>query len=512
MSAYSLTIPLDVANLFIDVLKKEKVYRVLYVTHTAVQAIKEDGVLCYVHDVEIVEPHSFVFPLSITSPVLSDLTLTWRTNQNGDEVIVCDASFSHSDITVPIVDAGRSNQGTPPLPPVPEFTTLPPAVTSVIPSLSKYTCSVKFGHSRIFPGVVFTNRSAFATTGTQCACWSDITTPPHEQCETTACLVEQFKAQIEKYNAGVSDAFAELYRRCISSPEDFWERLDFSDEYMYHDAAEWLQMFKEQFPDETVFIEEWGHELKKPPNLFPMHFPKYLEKMLVQDECSYAFDMYYTDSLLNLPVEIKNPANILFFLSTLTYGGRLLPGQLVWFTAVDVHLAKSIGTLDMLLYSKLASLDETSRCIVPVSVFKTFQKRAKIQHTLTPTDVPNVVFANHSGMLGIGVLLDGEITSTATTIPCPKGLGDYVVIPPTLASIPIPHSVNSVTLVFKEDDVDIPVYVLVGNMMYAYARLDKFEGSVRVKSHVKQTTNVIATPKVSKFGLVATPVVTLPVR
>ena len=278
---------------------------------------------------------------------------------------------------------------------------------------------------------------------------------------------------------------------------------------MYRTSEEWLQIFKEQFPTVEEFTDAYSDVITRIPHVVPIHFPKYLDKVLIQDSCSYGFGMHYADSCLKVP-DIKTPVNVLFFLTTESYGGRKLQGRLIWYTPVDINHARIVGALDKKLYELYAALDQSFQCKVPTPVFRLFQQQSKVPVQLAPTDVPNVAFTNHNGKLGIGTLLGCEITSKATAIPCPNGLTDYVIISQGFSSIAMPYNVQSVTMAFNEADVNTPVFVVVGTIMYCFARRDNYESEERIMIPVNQLSSMIATPSMPKFGIAPDPIILTP--
>jgi len=508
MSVYKLIIPADVASLFMSVLKHGKVRCDLFVTHKDIHVVADTGVLCFTHDSVIAESCSFVFPISTTTlsmKINSDVVLEWAAETRSDgDVAVINARLVVLGNTIPLPDAGTCEI----IPQeIPAFKPIPPALTSVIPHLSKYATDGRYGHSLVFPGVVFTRRSVFATTGSTAACWSD-SPLIIDTCDSTIDIVDTFYETMQRYNSEVFDAFSNLYIKCIDSPDAYWEELDFfSDDFMYRTAAEWLHIFKEKFPSVQVFVDAIGHIIHKPQELVPITFPKYLDKLLIQDECQYGFGLRYTDTCLIDSCKIKTPGDIMFFLTSPTYGGKRLSGQLMWYTPVNVNHAKLVKPLDDKMYNLAMSFDDDMLCKIPVSVFQTFLQRAKAPLKLSPSDVQNIVFTNHNGKLGVGTLLDGTITSTATTLPCPKGLDEYVILPAGFADISLPFNVTTVKMLFDEKDANMPVFVLAGHILYCFGRIDSFDNNVRQKPQITFSSEVITAPSVPKFGIVPTPLV-----
>jgi len=196
MQSYSVRIPHDVANLFIDILKKDRVMCTLFVTSTAVQIFTETGVLCYEHGEKINDPVAFVFSQRTLSNINSDMCLAWDVDTSSGEVQVCNARYIFAGITVNIEGSDKQGVETHE---IPKCTLLPTALTSVIPQLSKFTEKGRYTHSRVFPGVVFTEQSAFATTGVHAACWTDSATS-HLRCNTTAGIVDSFREILDRYN------------------------------------------------------------------------------------------------------------------------------------------------------------------------------------------------------------------------------------------------------------------------------------------------------------------------
>ena len=448
--------------------------RFLLVTHTAVQVFTDEGVLSYTHGIKINEPVSFVFPVDSLAPANSDVLIRWDVDQDiHGAYSVYHANCLMQGKTTPISSAGISHQTTYTFP---KFSPIPTVLTSVIPSLSKYMEKSSYG--AMFPGVIFTKQSAFATDGKKFASWSDSTLP--SDCVITFKLVESYREIHDKYSKEENEVCAKLYEQCISSPEDYWEYIDIDD--ISSNPAEWLDALKEEYPSAEDFVNAFGQRNKSPVN-FPMSFPKYLDKMLEQNECCYGFDIQYTDAWMDIPLtelkmETDNPSDVVFFLSTSTYGGRELTGQLIWYTFVRIH--NSVKSLDAIMFDRFVELDKSLHCPIPVSVFNTFKQLVKKPKKGEST----VAFTNHDGMLGIGVRSGDEIMSTPTTVKSPRGLVDYVTLPYDVVSIPIPSDVAVVTIIFEEDDN--AVFVVVGNMMYCYLKLDTYEGGERVKLPIKK--------------------------
>jgi len=500
---YKLTIPADIAMLFLSIMKKNRVLCEFIVTHRDVHVVSDDGVVGYEHGIKIHEPCSFVFPIDPSIKMDSDMDIEWDVETDANDAIhVKNAKFTFAGHVLQVPSAGWS---TVKAIDYTECKSLPPALTSALPTLSKYATDGRRGISVIFPGVVFTNQSVFATTGTVAACWGDAV---HDTNATTSSIVAAFREIIGRYNEENTAVFTQLYNYCVTTPEDYWETLDFLfDDFMYRSAEEWLHIFKNQFPTAESFCETLGNTVSDAIDVLPVSFPSYLDKLLVQDECTYGFAMRYLEYCLHEACKIKTPSDMLFCITAQTYGGKKLQGKLVWYTPISISFARMVKALDKKLYATLAAMDKTLFCHIPTAVFQTLQKKARVTKKLVPTDVPNVAFINHGGKLGIGSVLQGEIASTATTLSCPKGIEKYVIIPAEFAKITIPFNVTTVTMAFKEDDVTVPVYVIAGNILYCFGRIDRYEGQERVAYSVTYQDSVIVTPPQSKFGIVSAPLV-----
>lgn len=476
MSHYRVHIPQDILVLLLTVLKKERIHRAFLVTPTVVMARTTDGCLCYTHGVEISETCSFVFPFDPASQPGSDMYIEWDTVTDKKGTIrVENARYEFSDAALSVENVSCSEKTSLQFPVFQPFSRV---LASAIPTLSKCAITADQYHSiRAFSGIVFTNRSAFATDGRQFAGWTD-SSPTSEVCQTTSAILNAYQAADSRFTQETKTALTTLYEDCVNYPQKYMESFLQDDDL--NTPESWLTAFHENYPDLESFIDEFSPVRDNTLEILPIAFPKYLEKILTQDACSYGFEIDYSKGLSDciydpLPGAPLFPSSISFFLSTSTYGGRKLPGQLVWHTRVDTFRVNRICPVDSRLFDEYTNFDEKHRYTVSASAFTAFQDHVKNFTRFTTVCTSGVAFVNHQGKLGIGNLLNHEIHSTPTPLPLPAGLEKYVVVPLSFVDIPIPAYISSVTMVFDDSKDDSVVGIIVGNIVYFYARIESFD-------------------------------------
>ena len=504
MSHYRIQVPQDILSLLLSVLRKDPINRHLLITPTFIEAGSSIGCMCYTHNVEIDPLCSFVFPIDPSAKISSDLAIEWDVviDDNGD-IRIKNAKYIFSDATVAVSHASCSSEKSRQLP---EFQPFPHSLASAIPVLSKFVPQLNSSDSyRYSSGIVFTERSTFATTGTQFVCWTD-SPSINDNGQTNASIFTAYLDIHSRLETETKSALTAVYEECIQNPSKHLNTFEF-DEYSAPSPEEWLESFKDYYPTVDEFIKRFAASSIKrgdePPSYFSIFFPKYLENILTQDSCSYGFGFDYVHSLFNynaFDVSTAIPSTISFFLSTTTYLGKKLQGPLVWHTTIDSGLSSKIGTYDSLLFGYFIDFDKKFHYNVPASVFSAFQSHIKRFTRLSSLNSSGVAFTNHHEELGIGNLLDHEIQSTPTSLPLPAGISNYVVIPSSFADIQVPPHVSSITLLFNESKLDLPVCVVVGNLLYFFARKDNIQNGERIPFPVKFLDTPLIIPATPKFG------------
>jgi hypothetical protein len=506
MNRYRIDIPKDILTMFVSLIKKDKILRSFLITPTAVLVQTLEGCLCYTHNIEIPEFCSFVFPFDPAIKPGSDMSIEWDTVTNtAGSTHVENAKYIFSNAVLNIEHVSCSEKT---LPQLPTFQPFSRSLAAAIPTLSKYATSDR--DIRVFPGIVFTDRSAFATDAVRFAGWTD-SSFTSEVGQTTSAFLAAYLKVYNQFMQETKTAFTTFYEDCTNNPQKYFE--SFQTNYGTDTPESWLADFLEEFPDLETFTDRFCQIPTDPPSSLPIAFPKYLEKILTQDACSYGFATDYTqgfpflccDSSPDMPVY---PSSITFFLSTSTYAGRKLPGQLIWHTSIDPHRARSTRPLDTLLFTKFTDIDDKYRYMIPTSAFIAIQDHAKKHTRHSKTSASGIAFVNHNGKLGIGNLLDHEIHSTPTSLPLPVGIEQHISIPIAFADIPVPTNLSSITLILDESNDDIPVCIIVGNITYIYARIGDFtpkgdRASHTIRFHdtplsIPLTPKLLLTPAVVK--------------